>query len=140
LGKRPIESLQPGDRVICEDAKTGELVARPIQATTLRPAAPLVKLTLGSQTLSATRGHPFWVNGQGWTMAKHLKVGQILHGVDGAVRIDAIEEAPAREAYNLVVGDVGTYFVGETPVLVHDNTPITETNTLVPGLEVAATP
>ncbi|MEX2112210.1 MAG: polymorphic toxin-type HINT domain-containing protein [Pirellulales bacterium] len=132
-GKRPIETLQLGDRVVCENAETGELVAKPVQGVTLRPAAPLVKLTLGSHTISATRGHPFWVNGQGWTMAKHLRVGQFLHGLDGAVRIDAIEEAPQREAYNLVVGDYGTYFVGQQPVLVHDNSPLTETTALVPG-------
>ncbi len=140
LGKRPIETLRPGDRIVCENVETGELTTKPIQATTLRPAAPLVKITLGAHTLSATRGHPFWINGQGWTMAKHLKVGQILHGVDGALPIDALEEGPPREAYNLVVGDYGTYFVGELPVLVHDNSPLTETTTIVPGLDVAATP
>ncbi len=129
-----IESIRAGDSVIAQNVATGEIKSSSVQRTTLRPAAPLVKLTLGSQTISATRGHPFWVNGQGWTIAKHLKVGQSLHGIDGATRIDAIEEAPPREVYNLVVGDDGTYFVGEQPVLVHDNTPLTETTAVVPGL------
>jgi hypothetical protein len=38
------------------------------------------------------------------------------------------------EAYNLVVADFNTYFVGETGVLVHDNTPRTPTRATVPGL------
>jgi tetratricopeptide (TPR) repeat protein len=139
-GQTAIETIKVGDSVVAQDPSTGELTRGFVQATTLRPAAPLVKITLGAHILSATRGHPFWVNGQGWTMAKHLKAGQILHGIDGAQRIDAIEEAPPREAYNLVVGNYGTYFVGEQPVLVHDNSPLAETTTVVPGLDIAAAP
>ncbi len=135
-----IERIRVGDFVVAQDPATGELTRGIVQATTLRPAAPLVKLTLGSHSLSATRGHPFWVNGRGWTMAKHLQVGQILHGIDGAVRIDAIEALPPREAYNLVVGEFGTYFVGQQPVLVHDNSPLAETTVLVPGLDPALAP
>ena len=74
------------------------------------PAAPLVEIRTGSTRVAATRGHPFWVNGQGWTMAKHLKAGDILRSVDGAAVIDSIDERPAKEAYNLVVADYGTYF------------------------------
>ncbi len=139
-GTAAIESVKVGDSVVAQDPVSGELTRGIVQATTLRPAAPLVKLTLGSHSLSATRGHPFWVNGQGWTMAKHLQVGQILHGIDGAVRIDAIEALPPREAYNLVVGEFGTYFVGQQPVLVHDNSPLAETTALVPGLDLALAP
>ena len=38
------------------------------------------------------------------------------------------------EAYNLVVADFNTYFVGETGILVHDNTPRLPTRATVPGL------
>jgi len=133
-GASPIEKIRPGDRVLAQKPETGELAYKTVQGVTLRPAAPLVKIGLGSATISATRGHPFWVNGEGWRMAKQLKVGQYLHSLAGAVLIDSIEEAPAAEAYNLVVSDFDTYFVGEQQVLVHDNLPIQETAASVPGL------
>ena len=139
-GARPIEQIKPGDEVLSQAVDSGELAYHPVQTVTLRPASALVKITLGSQSLLATRGHPFWVDGQGWTMAKQLKAGQVLHSLDGAVVIDSLEEAPAQEAYNLVVADGSTYFVGERPVLVHDNKPLVTTMALVPGLLRRARP
>ena len=79
-------------------------------------------------------GHPLWVAGVGWRMAKELGDGAILHGVNGPVRIDAIESADEAEAYNLIVADFNTYFVGTSGVLVHDNTPREPTTATVPGL------
>jgi hypothetical protein len=133
-GARPIESIRVGDRVLAQSPVSGELVYTTVQGLTLRPASSLVKVKMGSGSLSATRGHPFWIDREGWVMAKHLKAGQLLHGVYGAVEVSAVEESPAREAYNLVVSDFGTYFVGDRPVLVHDNTPFAAESSLVPGL------
>jgi hypothetical protein len=67
-------------------------------------------------------------------MAGQLRAGQLLRCLEGAVAIDSIEATPGSEAYNLVVGDCGTYFVGERAVLVHDNTPLLEWAGAVPGL------
>jgi hypothetical protein len=60
-GARSIESVRPGDRVLSQHLETGELTFQPVQATTLRPPAPLLEFKLGSNSLRATRGHPFWV-------------------------------------------------------------------------------
>ncbi len=133
-GERPIETVKIGDRVLAQHPATGQLAFKTIEGLTIRPAVPLLKITAGSSSVSATRGHPFWVDGQGWVLAKQLKVGQSLHSLDGAVTIDAIEELPAKEAYNLVVSDYGTYFVGQQSLLVHDNMPLTEIAARVPGL------
>ena len=38
------------------------------------------------------------------------------------------------ETYNLVVADFNTYFVGESGILVHDNTPRKPTRAVVPGM------
>ena len=137
-GPRPIEQIRIGDQVLVMNVESGELSFRPVQARTLRPAVALLKLSVGRTTVSTTRGHPFWVNGEGWVLAKHLKVGQLLHSLGGSVMIRAIEEAPAQEAHNLIVGDAGTYFVGENALLVHDNTPLQESYSLVPGLSTQA--
>ena len=134
-GLTPIETIRIGDRVLAQNPQTGELVYCTVQNTTLRPSTPTVELSVGAQTIRATRGHPFWVAGRGWTVAKHLKAGDQLHGLTGAATIDVIEEARPIEVYNLVVSDQHNYFVGDQQLfLVHDNSPLQETSALVPGL------
>jgi hypothetical protein len=66
-------------------------------------------------------------------MAKELGDSASLHGVNGGTRVRGVEEAKNAEAYNLVVADFSTYFVGETGVLVHDNTFRKPTQAIVPG-------
>ncbi len=133
-GPVAIEALKPGDRVLSQNVETGELAYQAVRGVTLRPAVPLVEIEAGGEKIRATRGHPFWVNGQGWVMAKPLQVGQYLHSPDGPLKVERIGEQPAREAYNLVVSDFATYFVGPQKILVHDNQPLQGTGMLVPGL------
>ena len=129
-----IEKIKCGDRVLAQNPDTGELAFKTVQGITLRPPASMIRIGTGSQSITATRGHPFWVNGRGWLMAKQLEVGMVLHSLNGGLVVDSLEEVPASEAYNLVVSDFDTYFVGEQHILVHDNLPLGETTALVPGL------
>ena len=71
--------------------------------------------------------------GDGWRTAKHLKIGDRLHTVNGAVIAENLEEVRPTEVYNLVVSEFHNYFVGELRVLVHDNSPLQEKSGL-PGL------
>lgn len=48
--------------------------------------------------------------------------------------IKAVEQVDDAEAFNLVVADFHTDFIGEGLILTHDNTPREPTNALVPGL------
>jgi hypothetical protein len=64
-----------------------------------------------------------------------LRPGQYLHGVNGPVSVAAYETAQPKEVYNLVVSDWHTFFVGQQGLLVHDNSPIEEVSTVVPGLD-----
>ena len=50
------------------------------------------------------------------------------------MRIDKIEQAREEKAYNLVVDDFNTYFVGQQALLVHDNEFRKPTRAIVPGL------
>jgi intein/homing endonuclease len=93
-----------------------------------------VKISVGGEEIQATRGHPFWVAGAGWRMAKEIGEGDVLHGVTCAPRTEAVEPVIDAEAFNLIVADFSTYFVGESGVLVHDNTPRKPTRATVPGL------
>ncbi len=135
-GPTTIERIKIGDRVLAQNPDSGELAFKTVQQTTIRPAMPMVRIGLGAGSLQATRGHPIWVVGSGWKVAKDLKIGERLHSVDGALTIDSHEDAAPTEAYNLVVDDWHTYFVGPQRVLVHDNSPMQERSVLVPGLPV----
>ena len=133
-GQKPIDSLTPGDLVLAQNVDTGEVAYRPVLLRTLRPAGPTLELTTGGEKIFSTRGHPLWVDGVGWRMAKELEDGALLHSLSGMTRIENIRPAADAETYNLVVADFNTYFVGESGILVHDNTPRRPTQAVVPGL------
>jgi hypothetical protein len=134
IGERAIETLEIGDLVLAQDVDTGELAYKPIIGRTVRPPSEFLKLSIDGEELLTTLGHPLWVDGVGWRMAKKLADGAILHGVNGPVRVDSIDPSDEAEAYNLIVADFNTYFVGKTGILVHDNTPREPTTAIVPGL------
>jgi hypothetical protein len=86
------------------------------------------------EQIVATLGHPFWVSGEGWRMAKELRCGEPLHGLHGSWPIRQIDELAEAEAYNLVVDEFHTYFVGRNGLLVHDNNFRQPTTAVLPGL------
>ncbi len=135
LGSKAIETLRPGDRILAQDIQTGELTYRPVLATTVRPPTAIVEVRCsGAAPVAAAAGHPFWVAGKGWEIARFLKAGDRLWTMRGLATIENVEAKPAAEAYNLVVDDLHTYFVGDARILVHDNAPLVEQPQLVPGL------
>ena len=95
---------------------------------------PQRRICVEDEEIAATLGHPFWGSGDGWRMAKELKSGQLLHALDGSWPIRQVDELPDAEAYNLVVDDFHTYFVGRAKILTHDNTIRRPTTCVVPGL------
>jgi len=138
-GPAAIDTLKVGDRVLSQHPVTGELAYQPVLGTTTRRLRTLMKVSLGSETIASTRGHPFLVAGEGWKLARELKVGMLLHSPSGPVLIDGVEdlgeqkpfyerlkEKPKADAgddlaYNLVVHESHTYFVGTQRVLVFDD-------------------
>jgi hypothetical protein len=126
-GEVPIDQVCLGELVLSRNMETGETAYKPVLARTLRPRIPMQKLAIGGETFLATAGHPFWTSEKGWVKAKNLAKNAWLVTEAGAVRVDATGAAEEpQQAYNLVVADFGTYFVGKSRVLVHDNTPIRE--------------
>ena len=134
MGTVPIESIQPGDRVLAQDQDTGELAYQVVLTTTLRPPTKMLEIKAGGESIYTTLGHPFWVAGRGWQMAKQLKEGDLLHGLAGATPIESINAAGEHAAHNLVVDGDNTYFVGQSGLLVHDNEFRKPTRAIVPGL------
>jgi hypothetical protein len=135
-GTVKIESIQPGDRVLAQDQDAGELAYKVVLTTTLRPPAEMLTITAGGEEIVTTQGHPFWVSGHGWKMAKQLQEGDLLHSLGGAVKVEKIAPAGKERAHNLVVDDFNTYFVGQAGLLVHDNEFRKPTRAIVPGLVV----
>lgn len=133
-GLKPIESLEIGDFVLAQSVDTGELTYKPVLGRTVRPSGPCQKMGLGTEQLVVAVGHPFWVAGVGWQMAKELQDGAVLHSVNGPVDLDSIADTGSVETFNLIVADFNTYFVGESGVLVHDITPRRPTVAVMPGL------
>ncbi len=127
IGPVPIRQLKCGDRVLSQDPLTGQLAYKPVLEVTTRAPAEMIRLQVGSDTFLATRGHPFWVVGAGWKMAKQLQQGDLLHTTGGPLPVASVEQVPPpgpafEYAYNLIVDDFHTFFVGKERVLVHDNT------------------
>ena len=143
-GRTPIEQIKIGDRVLAQDVESGQLAYKPVMAVTIRPPGPRMKIGLDSETITSTRSHPFWVLGEGWQMTKQLEAGKNLHSLRGAVQVETLEDqaesdqSAGEPAYNLVVADFSTYFIGDKGILVHDNTPRRPTAAVVPGLTAQA--
>ncbi len=135
-GVVPIEQVQVGDRVFSQDPDTGELALKLVEQVTAGQAASnLAEVTIDGQTIYPTLGHVMWVNGQGWRIAKRLNPGSHVHGLTGAMVVDAVRWLPSPPVvHNLIVNDFHTYFVGQKGILVHDITYRRPTRALVPGL------
>ena len=64
-GLASIEKLHIGDRVLAQDADSGELSFKPVLGTTVRPPVEMVLVTTTRGEMRTTRGHPFWIVGKG---------------------------------------------------------------------------
>lgn len=133
-GPKAIEEVRRGDRVLAQDTESGELAFKPVFATTVRQQATLVKLHSGVEDVTCSIGHPLWVVGQGWRMAKDLEPGMRLNTATGTTTIETIEPAGTGTVYNLVVADAHTYFAGKIRIYTHDVTPRQPTDMVPPGL------
>ena len=135
-GPVAVELIRTGDLVLSQHPETGELAYKAVIEPTQRPPAVLLKITLeDDERIRATGGHNFWVAGHGWLKARGLKKGMALHTPRGTVKVvDVKEEESQTKAFNLVVSDFHTYFVGNQRVYSYDNTERQPSLVAVPGL------
>jgi hypothetical protein len=137
-GRLPIERIKAGDEVLSQDVETGELQYKPVLRTTINPLGRTMKIGLGKESITCTAAHPLWVVGDGWRFARQLAPRARLHALSGGVTVEAVEklkpEDTSREfAFNLIVADFHTYFVGEQGILVHDNSERGASSCSLPG-------
>ena len=119
-GAKPIESMMVGDRVLSQDPATGALSYQPVLLVHRNPPAPLLKLSMDSESVLATGIHRFWKVGKGWTMARDLKPGDLVRTLGGSAVLQSTEPAGTAPVFNLDVAANRDYFVGEQGMLVYD--------------------
>ena len=137
-GLRPIETIVVGDLVLAQHPVTGEVAYRPVLEKTVGTPTPTLAVELADETIVATRGHRFWVEDQGWEMAKSLTPEMTLHSIASPLLVKSVEPSEELECHNMVVEGFHTYFVGNSQVLVHDKTCPRPTTSKTPGQEGAA--
>jgi hypothetical protein len=79
-----------------------------------------VRLRIGGDTLVATGIHRFWKAGQGWTMARELKPGDVIRTVGATAMVESVESDKVQPVYNLDVAESRNFFVGKHGCLVYD--------------------
>jgi len=123
-GPRPIETIKMGDRVLTQDTATGLLSYQPTVAIYHGPPAETLRVGLGGEgivVIGIIGIHRFWKAGQGWTMARDLKVGDPIRHLGGVARVESIGPDRAQPVFNLEVARNADFFVGKLAALVHDN-------------------
>jgi hypothetical protein len=113
-GSKPIEQFKTGDWILSspEDDPEAPPVARRVQEV-IRTHGRLVDIAVGGQVVRATREHPFYVKGKGWTPAASVAVGGLLRSDDDRwVRVESMMDGGKSPVYNVRVEEHNTYFVG----------------------------
>ncbi|MCF6524446.1 hypothetical protein HOY81_15315 [Streptomyces sp. JJ36] len=153
---KPIEDVKLGDKVVATDPETGETSVETVTAEILgKGSKHLVEITIDAtpgdgdaadaETVTATDGHPFWVEGPDeWTDATDLQRGDWLRtGAGTLVQVTAVARwTQQATVHNLTVTDLHTYYVlaGATPVLVHNCGEVAvDTNAVTDALSGAKT-
>ena len=119
-GRRPIELVQLGDRVLSQNTTTGELSFQPVVRVEAQNAKPLLRFAFEGEGIRATPGERFWTPGTGWTMARDLGPKDRVRGLGGSVPVNSKADEPDRPVFSLEVAQNHDFFVGGRGLLVHD--------------------
>jgi tetratricopeptide (TPR) repeat protein len=119
-GRRPIESIHVGDRVLSQNSTTGQLAFQPVLVVHRSKPTPTVRVAVDDETIVATGIHRFWKAGKGWTMARELRPGDRLRMLGGVGTVRSVGTGQVQPVYNLDVAQDRDFLVGNAGMLVHD--------------------
>jgi RHS repeat-associated protein len=129
-GKRNIEDIKVGDKVLSYDLGTKKVVERTVTQLIRKATQHWYHIQVGDEVIKATGAHPFWVVNKGrWISARDLKPGMELRKFDGnIVKISSVEMeklTTPEGTYNMEVEHDHDYFAGTAgcTVLVHNTDP-----------------
>ena len=138
-GRKPIETLQLGEKALSRNEITGELEYKPITKLFENEVELLFDVEVVGMIISTTWNHPFWVERdskrlkiQKWTEVKDLRVGDIVtlkNTSEHPIKNIRQYNVSPTKVYNIEVEDNHNYFVGEAGVWVH-NYLLTGTNSM----------
>ncbi|MFD7449662.1 PA14 domain-containing protein [Kitasatospora sp. NPDC059827] len=128
---KPISEIHEGDQVMATDPATGVTVGEPVAEVIVGHGTKhLIDIVVrGPQraAITATAGHPFWVQDRGWVDAGDLRAGDLVRDPSSAdtVWVAAVHdrgEVADQSVYNLSVSGIHTYHVrvGTEYLLVHN--------------------
>ncbi len=134
-GRKAIQRIKPGEKVLSWNAQTGQVVEEIVQQTFVKKARKIFVITYddGSR-IETTWSHRFYIAGRGWVKAKDLKSENRSHTVNSIDKSSSLF-VPGRQAkivnidiqdreetvYNFTVSTTNTYFVSDLDVLVHND-------------------
>jgi len=119
-GRRPIEAIALGDRVLSQDTTTGEISFQPVIAVYHRKATALLRIAVDGDSLAATGIQRFWRQGEGWIMARDLAPNQRIRTDSGPVAFRSVAPESGQDLFSLDVAQNHDFFVGAKSLLVHD--------------------
>jgi RHS repeat-associated protein len=143
-GEQPIGSLTVGDQVTAYDPATGKPSTQAVQHVWINHDDDLVDLTLQTQVATqASSGqdavtyhpqdenihtnarHPFLTKERGWVTVKQLTLGMHVLREDGTTALVVGKQVVpgAADMWNLTVGNLHTYAVGNGQYVVHNTDP-----------------
>ena len=137
-GQRAVETVLPGDYVLAQDPRTGELAYKVVLAVSTPQMLMVSKVDMGETELHCAPGHVVWATGTGWQRISKLSLGQSLHGTTTEAQVTGVGAAFKIDSYDLTVDGFHTFFVGVQGLLVHDSTPIAPAHVALPGFSPAA--
>ncbi|MFJ7205993.1 PA14 domain-containing protein [Streptomyces sp. NPDC098789] len=128
---KPISDVREGDLVRATDPASGRTAAEPVTDVIAgRGTKHLVDIAFEGPrraTITATTGHPVWIEGRGWVDAGDVRTGDVVRGAPGsaALKVAAVNDRGDvidATVYNLSVGTVHTYSVqaDQSRILVHN--------------------
>ena len=127
-GKIKIENIKQGDIVWAYDFENNEVVKREVLEIFENFTYYWVDIVANENSVSATRGHEFWVESENeWIEASDLEVGMLIRFGDNciapveSVTIRALEKPEA--TFNFIVDGEHNYYVGNGGILVHNGYP-----------------
>lgn len=123
-GHKPIETIKVGDYVWATDPETGETDLKQVVNTFINETTEVSHVTINGEVITSTQTHPYYVVGQGWTLARNLRAGDVLVMLNGKrIILEQVQheilESPVT-TYNFEVDGFHTYYVGKTDILVHN--------------------
>jgi hypothetical protein len=121
-GKKAIQELAIGDRVLAYNLNRGQIVESCILRSHRSEVNEIFELHFdGDDVICATREHPFYVKDKGWTRVVDLVQGDACLG-RGNQWVTLVRSAcisSSVQVYNISTENEGNFFVGNHGVLVH---------------------